>query len=151
MKNKFRAVLILVPIFLTGCSAIEEPEQTKTYLIVDQTSNKAINAYDYSLDDNTLVRTISYDEREQIKKHVTYEYDNNGNLIKTVEKAAGAPEKTVTYITDDFYDDRGYLIKTVRTSSDGDLVETYYGYDENNFLRGVVEQVNQSSTLMKDY
>jgi uncharacterized protein YkvS len=86
-----------------------------------------------------------------VKKSVEYEYDDSGNLVKTIENAIGTTTKEITYETESYNDTSGRLIKTVRTSSEGDVVETYFGYDDDGNLRGVVEQVNKGAVIMKDY
>lgn len=143
--------LLMIFILLLGCRMNNEDDDTKTFLIVDRSSNKVLNNYEYDRDDDTLVRTQSYNQNEQVKKIIEYQYDDDGNLAKTIESSIGSPSKIVTYKTENVFDDDGRLTQTIRTSSDGELVETYFGYDENGDLRGVVEQVNKGAVIMKDY
>ena len=142
---------ILLIVLVAGCKVNTEPESTKSFVIIDQTSNKVINNYEYSVDTEKLVRTESYNENGEIVKSSNYEYDDAGNLNKTIKASRGYPTKSISYETEDIYDSSGNLIKTIRTSSDGQLIETFYGYDDTGKLRGVVEQIDKSAVMMQDY
>lgn len=144
-------VLIFILIALAGCSLKDDENQTKSYMILDQDTNKVLNNYEYSSDGKTLLSTKSYAGDQSVKKIIEYEYDDKGYLESTVETLAGSSPKTVTYDIEEIYDSLGRLEKTVRTSSEGDVIETYYGYDESGTLRGVVEQINKGAVIMKDY
>ena len=148
----YSALLLLIAgLFVTGCEIANEEDNTKSFLIVDQSDNKVLNNYEYSKDSNILVRTESYTPDQKVKKSIEYEYDSSGNLTRTTEKSIGYPIKIISYETEEIHDDQGRLIQTIRTSSEGELLETFYGYDENSKLRGVVEYLNKDSVLMKDY
>ncbi|GEM_PF-6013520 len=143
-------LLFLAGILLFGCTN-NYISKTKNYLIVDQPSNKVISEYEYNESDNTLRRTISYGKDGKVKKIINYEYDRRGYLIKTVESVPLQESKEITYYTEEHKDKSGRLVKTIQISSEGKKIETYYGYDEEGNLRGVVEQVNNKSVIMKDY
>ena len=142
--------LLLITGLLFGCAAGED-SSTKEFVIVDQESNKILNSYEYSNDSGELVRTSSYDQKQQVRKGVEYEYDAEGYLVKTVETVPGAAPKTITYETEREYDAAGRIVKLIRTSSEGEIIETNFGYDETGTLRGVVEQVDKNTVLMQDY
>ena len=144
------AFVFIVAALLFGCNN-SGISKTKNYVIVDQPSNKVISEYEYSEADNTLKRTISYGKDENVKKIINYEYDNKGYLSKTIESAPGGKLKEIYYSTEEQKDKDGRLVKTIQTSSDGKKIETYYGYDKERNLRGVVEQINNKSVIMKDY
>jgi len=148
--NKLPFLLAICVIFI-GCGTGDSNNSTKEFLIVDQDSNKVLNSYEYSTDSDVLVRTGSYNQKQQVEKDIQYEYDNSGNLVKTIETVAGSPPKTITYETKTEFDAAGRLVKIIRTSSDGQVVETNFGYDETGTLRGVVEQEGRGTLLMKDY
>lgn len=148
MKKIYFLLLLIFVLF--GC-AVGETDENESYLIVDQGSNKVLNKYEYAPDSQTLLKTESYNQKQLVKKSIEYEYDSSGNLVKTVENAIGTATKEITYNTETFNDTVGRLIKTVRTSSEGNVVETFFGYDEAGNLRGVVEQVNKGAVIMKDY
>ena len=143
------SLIFLAALFVTGCGGRDDG--TKEFLVVDAGSSKILNKYEYSADTDELARTYSYTDDEKIEKKIDYEYDSNGYLVKTVEYIPGKPERTVTYETTPEYDSTGRLIKLVRISSEGEIVETNFGYDEDGTLRGVVEQDNRSGLLMQDY
>jgi len=147
--KKIYFLLLLVFVFF-GCETGAKDEN-KSYLIVDQDSNKVLNRYEYEPEGQTLLKTESYNQKQLVKKSVEYEYDSSGNIVKTIETAIGTATKEITYNTETFNDAAGRLIKSVRTSSEGDVVETFFGYDETGSLRGVVEQVNKGAVIMKDY
>lgn len=144
--------IIVIPIFffLAGCS-VGSDRNTEQFVIIDQQTNKVLNRYEYSKSDGRLIGTESYNDQQKVRKDIEYEYDSKGNLVKTVERSAGSSPKVVTYHSTQQYDSAGRLVKTTRTSSDGEVVETHFGYDETGTLRGVVEQVDADSVLMKDY
>ena len=142
---------LLVVLILIGCSAGKQEDETKTYMIVDQDTNKVLNNYEYTLDGKTLLSTRSYAGDESVKKSVEYEYDDKGYLERMIIDKDGSSTKIITFETEEVYDSIGRLEKLVRTSSEGDVVETFFGYDETGELRGVVEQLNSGSVIMKDY
>lgn len=144
------ALLFILAALLFGCNN-NSISKTKNFVIVDQPSNKVISEYDYSEPDNTLKRTLSYGKDQNVKKITNYEYDKKGYLSKTIESAPGIESKETTYSTEEKKDAKGRLAKTIQTSSDGKNIETYYGYDKDGNLRGVVEQTNKKSVIMKDY
>lgn len=144
------ALLFIIAALLFGCNN-SNLSKTKNYVIVDQPSNKVISEYEYSETDNTLKRTLSYGKDQNVKKIINYEYDNKGYLSKTIESAPGVESKEITYSTEEQKDAKGRLAKTIQTSSAGKKIETYYGYDKDGNLRGVVEQTNKKSVIMKDY
>jgi len=152
MTRHFYLVLIvlLVPI-LFGCELKTAESNTRSFVIVDQSTSKVINNYEYSIDSDQLLRTESYNSDGKIVKGVDYEYDNTGNLSRTTEVSKGYPTKSITYDTEDVFDKSGRLIETIRKSSEGEMVETFYGYDETGTLRGVVEQIDKSAVMMQDY
>ncbi len=135
---------------LFGCDN-SSIKKTKDFVIIDQPSNKVLSEYEYSKDDNTLQRTVSYGKDQNVRKIIDYEYDDKGNLSKTIESSPGGGSKEITYSTEEQKDAKGRLVKTIQTSSDGKKIETYYGYDKEGNLRGVVEQINKKSVIMKDY
>ncbi|MBI9108046.1 MAG: hypothetical protein JEZ04_14960 [Spirochaetales bacterium] len=143
--------LLLLPFFVLSCVPGSEDGNTKEYVIVDQNSNKVLSSYEYTEDTNTLVRTSSYNQKQQVKKGIEYEYDTQGNLVKTIETVPGSDPKTITYESEREFDAAGRLVKIIRTSSEGKVVETNFGYDETGTLRGVVEQTDKGAVLMKDY
>ncbi len=147
--KKISPILFAVLIF-AGCAANDE-SAVKEYLIVDQSSNKIINRYEYTEDTDTLVRTVSYTANEETARDIEYEYDTKGMLVKTVENIPGQPSRTVTYETKAEYDSSGKLTALIRTSSEGEVIETHFGYDETGTLRGVVEKDAKGSLLMQDY
>ncbi|RKX82598.1 MAG: hypothetical protein DRP57_09565 [Spirochaetes bacterium] len=144
------ALVFITMVLLFGCNN-NNISKTKNYVIVDQPSNKVISEYEYDEADNTLKRTISYGNDENVKKIISYEYDNKGYLSKTIESVPNKEQKEITYSMEEVKDAAGRLVKTIQTSSDGKKIETYYGYDKEGNLRGVVEQVNNKSVMMKDY
>ncbi|HAK45570.1 MAG TPA: hypothetical protein DCO79_06580 [Spirochaeta sp.] len=143
-------LLLAAVLVLAGCKAGDD-EAVKEYLIIDSSSNKIINRYEYSEKSNELVRTVSYTDEEKLEKKIEYEYDSRGFLVQTVEQVPGLDSKVVTYETTEEFDSSGKLVKLVRTSSDGEVVETHFGYDETGMLRGVVEKDSRGNLLMKDY
>lgn len=143
--------LLLISVLFTGCFAAGNDSSTKEFVIVDQGSNKILNSYEYSTESGDLLRTSSYDQKQQVNKGIEYEYDTQGNLVKTIENVPGAVPKTVTYETSRESDAAGRIVKIIRTSSEGQVVETSFGYDETGTLRGVVEQVDKGAVLLKDY
>lgn len=144
------SAVMLAAFFLAGCGAAKE-EAVKEYLIVDAASSKIINRYEYTEETNNLVRTVSYTDQERLDKNIEYEYDSKGFLVKTIEQVPGLPARTVTYDNKLEFDSSGKLIKMIRTSSDGEVVETNFGYDENGVLRGAVEKDSRGNLIMKDY
>ncbi len=151
-KNPLIMLVVAILSFLLffGCKP-EHENQTKEYLIIDQKSNKILNRYEYSVDTEELVKTLSYTDSEKLDKQIEYEYDDKGFLIKTIESIPGKPPKTITYTTKTEFDSAGRLVKIIRTSSDGEVVETNFGYDETGTLRGVVEKDSKGDLLMQDY
>lgn len=146
-----RVILLLSGLLLlAGCKA-DDADAVKEYLIVDQNSNKILNRYEYTEITGQLVRTESYNGKEEIEKDIEYEYDSKGFLVKTIEHVPGETSRTVSYDTEPEYDSSGRLVKLVRTSSVGDVVETHFGYDETGTLRGVVEKDSRGGVLMQDY
>ena len=152
MARYFYLVLIvlLVPI-LFGCEIKTSESNTRSFVIVDQNTSKVINNYEYSIDSDQLVRTESYNSAGEIVKGVDYEYDNTGNLSRTTKASKGYPTKSITYETEDVFDQSGRLIETIRRSSEGEIIETFYAYDDSGTLRGVVEQIDKSAVMMQDY
>ena len=144
------ALFFIVAVLLFGCDN-SSIKKTKNFVIIDQPSNKVLNEYEYSTSDNTLQRTVSYGKNQEVKKIIDYEYDNKGYLSKTIESSPGRDSKEIIFSTEEQKDAKGKLSKTIQTSSDGKKIETYYGYDKEGNLRGVVEQVNKKSVIMKDY
>ena len=146
-----RIILLLsILLLLAGCKP-DDSEGVKEYLIVDQGSNKILNRYEYTEKTDRLVRTESFNSKEELERDIEYEYDSNGFLTKTVEHVPGRSPVTVTYDTRMVHDSSGRLVKLVRTSSRGDVVETHFGYDENGTLRGVVENDSRGGVMMQDY
>jgi hypothetical protein len=142
--------VLLLSLFLIGCSLNSE-EDTHSFLIVDQATNSLVNSYNYSNVDDSLVSTESYNDNQVLVKRVEYQWDGDGNLASTTENAIGVPQRTIHYVTEHSYDEDGRLVQTIRTSSDGNVLETSYGYDETHTLRGVMERLNYESVMMKDY
>ena len=149
--KKVYVILSTALIVLSGCAVGDQEDETKTYMIVDQDTNKVLNNYEYSADGKTLLSTKSYAEDQSVNKQIEYEYDDDGNLLMKTETVEGSSPKVITYETEEEYDSRGRLAKTIRRSSEGELLETYFGYDEAGELRGVVEQLNKGPVIMKDY
>ena len=103
----YSALLLLIAgLFITGCEIANEEDNTKSFLIVDQSDNKVLNNYEYSKDSNTLVRTESYTPDQKVKKSIEYEYDSSGNLTRTTEKSIGYPIKINhgSYLIDHLYE-----------------------------------------------
>lgn len=147
--KKYSLILFTVLLAL-GCSS-DKSEATKEYLIVDQSSNKIINRYEYTEDTNELVRAASYGTDEEIEKQIEYEYDDSGILIKAIESVPGQEKRIITYETAKEFDGNGKLVKLIRTSSDGEVMEYHFGYDDEGTLRGVVEKDSDGNLLMQDY
>ena len=145
------SVLLFFLLIFSGCNISgTKTADTKTFIILDQASNKVLNTYEYDQTD-TLLRTESFNSEQKAVSVIEYQYDSRGNLLTTQEIKPGGKSIYNTYTTDDKYDSSSRLIKSTRTSSDGTIIETYYGYDENGILRGVVEQTDKDSVIMKDY
>ncbi len=152
MKNVISAALLAAAVLVaSGCGLFAEEEETKSFVIIDQDTNDVLNEYKYSSDGKTLLKTLSYDSDQKVSKTVTYEYDDAGYLARTVSTPTGGSETAVTWYTEEVYDDNDRLIQISRSASDGTELNTYFGYDEDGELRGVVEQHDDESVFMKDY
>lgn len=149
----FSLSLLAIPLVLLSCSGREE-ESTRKFVVLDRPSGAVVSAYEYDKHSDVLLRATSYGANERALKITDYFYDSEGELRQTITQKSAKPQSTTTitnYQTRKVYDDAGRLSRTVQTTDDGAVVETYYGYDDTGELRGVVQKSGDDSLLMKDY
>jgi hypothetical protein len=146
--------VVCLAAFLSGsCTLIPStPVQTK-YKIVDKSSGRLRAVYTLTDGQRRPSRIDSYNARQQLVKSYDLEYNNDGRLahkVTTITTPAAPLVSETTYSYVDTFDSAGKLESTTQTASDGKVVSTYFGYDDNGKARGVVEKTG-NSILAKDF
>jgi hypothetical protein len=138
---------------LVASCAIERPASTEVFVITDG-DGKSLTHYEYLAGTDRLAGTTTYNSQHRAVRKTSYEYDSQGNTFRsvtTVPVLDGKETQVRTYATQEDRDADGRLVKVTRTSSDGQKVETFYGYDQTGSLRGVVQKYADGSLDMMDY
>jgi hypothetical protein len=142
--------LLFIMAFLSACQDESQQSEDNVFVVVDRSSNRTLSIYETDSKDR-IVRTQSFDPSGYIGQSREFQYDENGYVGMMTEQKRGKAPRT-TYYSNVLIRDTQGRVETVRTiTSDGDKLETYYGYDENGILRGTSQTFNDDSVIMKDY
>ncbi len=144
---------LLTCVFLAAC-ALGSSNSPKKYLIVDHTTGRILNSVEVTPGTTRPSRIVSYGPERNIIGEQQLQYDTQGRLasrsiIKNLP-GGGVITDLTTYTYKEITDASGKLVRTEQYSSKGEVVQTYYGYDEQGKARGVVEK-NGTALMMKDY
>ena len=156
MKNSWVLWVTAAGCLILGsaCSfAPRHSSENDQYIVIDSSSRNVLDAYEYGSDTGNLLKTTTYDGNGRIRRATEYAYGSDGNLSsRTVKIPQGGRLLTsvTSYDVKKEYDAQNRLVKTVQTADSGETVETYYGYDENGTLRGVVQKTGDA-IMMMDY
>ncbi|GAB6091530.1 hypothetical protein [Spirochaeta dissipatitropha] len=150
MKKVF---LLLMTMVLSGsCGLFSDFSREEAVFVVVDSSNQVLNTYEYDFrESSSPLRTVSYNNPARDAHERRFSYDERGYVSRMYEKVPGQAERVISFQTSEVYDEDGRLIQLVQTSSLGEVIETYYGYDETGRLRGTVVQTAGSTLEMKDY
>ena len=144
--------IVALALALASCAA-NMPSTTEVFVITDQ-DGKSLSHYEYQAGTDLLRGTTTYDGQQKAIRRTELEYDSDGVLsrsVVTVPTADGTEAQVRTFATREDRDADGRLVKVTRTSSDGEVLETFYGYDDAGTLRGVVQRYPDGSLEMMDY
>ncbi len=150
-------VCLSLPLLLLNCSLRRENTtagNTQRFVITDGATGKVAATYDYDTESRRLKETVVYDSQEQAKRSIEYSFDEDGELDQQiVQRPVGSGMNTdiITYHMEKEYNPQGRLVKTVQTASTGEIIETFYGYDSQGSLRGVVQRNGSGALMMMDY
>jgi hypothetical protein len=147
------AAILAACALLVACSLDPGPKMKK-FVVVDKPSGRTLSTYSYAPGAARPSEIHSYGpDRRLVESHyLVYDAQNrlvSDSLTKTSAKGS-ASSSLISYSYDETVDDAGKLARSVQTSSSGQVVETYYGFDETGKARGVVQKAGDT-LIMKDY
>jgi YD repeat-containing protein len=136
-----------------GCS-LRQTEETKKFVITDQSSGRVLDTYEYDTASGNIQRVVIFSDTQQARSVTEFAHDGEGRLARTITQARSLTHvqtEVVDYSVTEEYDGQNRLIKTVQSGTDGNIVETMYGYDEQGRLRGVAQMLEDGTVVMMDY
>lgn len=150
------SILFIIVFAAAGCGLRKDfnKDDTKSFVITDSSTGKVTATYDYDVKTTQLKKTVVFDSEGEASRSVEYTFDEDGELREQIiQRPVGDSLETnvVDYTTRKFYDTQGRLVKTVQTSSTGEIIESFYGYDSSGELRGVVQRSEDGALMMMDY
>ncbi len=136
----------------------DESGQISSYIAYDGKGNIIEEGYpvnneyvEYIYDGDDVLRTVAtYDADGNFCSEISYEYDENGNMISFVN--IGATDPSVISIGEYTYDEQGRLIKEhISLISDEVDYINEHAYDDENNLISYKEIYNGEVTLWEGY
>jgi hypothetical protein len=144
-------LLFAVAVFF-GCSLDKKETADNTILVVDRSSNQALSSYETD-NQGRVIRTQTYESSGQVARSRTFLYDSRDLVSDMVEHTARMATRSIHYFNEIDEDGEGRVQKITVTSSEGKVIEHFFGYDEKGTLRGTVTQYdrNRNNLLLRDY
>ena len=149
--KKIAVIFVFVFILLQACSL--QQMRFHEFVITDMTTGDVLDTYEYDTATDQLNRLITYGDNQQAKKTIEFSYDSEGNISRAlVQKRGlnGIEIEMLDYTVSEETDDQERLIKTTVSADNGELVETYYLYNDQGSVRGISQVASDGSVLLKE-